>query len=79
MSALSVAAADALIERAAAAFRAEIDPAELALLLRGAARDHDGEAFALFGRLGFEAAAIAKALPAARALARAQSGARDVG
>ena len=75
MSALSIAAADALIERAAAAFRAEIDPAELAPLLRGAAREHDGEAFALFCRLRFEAVAIAKALPAARALARAQTGA----
>ena len=75
MSALSIAAADAMIERAAAAFRAEIDPAELAPLIRGNAREHDADAFELFGRLGFAPLAIARALPAARALARAQTGA----
>ncbi len=50
---------------------ADLTAAEMALLLRGHAREDDGAAFALFARLGLSAAAIAKALPEARKIAGA--------
>ncbi len=76
-AAISLAAADAMV-KAIAGLVADVDDtvaADLAPLLRGHARDDDGAAFDLLGRLGFSPATIAKTLPAARALARAQTGA----
>ncbi len=64
-AALSIEAADRLV---ASALDASPAPHELAPLLRGRAREHDAEAFELLGRLGYPAAVIAAALPAARRL-----------
>lgn len=75
MSALSLRAADALIDALAGAYVADAArrtnlglAADIAPLLRGHAREDDGAAFALLTGLGFAAPDIAAALPAARAL-----------
>lgn len=52
-----------------------LDPRAMAALLRGAAREDDGAAVALFARLGLSAAETLSRLPQARALARANLGA----
>lgn len=76
MSALSLDAAGRMLDDLADAFRADarvaLGPRDMADLLRGAARDDDGAAVALFARLGLSARETLTLLPQARAIADAR-------
>lgn len=79
MSALSLDAAERLLDGLADAFRhdarAPLDPRAMAALLSGEARTDDGAAVALFARLGLSAGETLTLLPQARALAAGEPGA----